>query len=173
VARFAMIAAWLRRRAENFVALLLASMFATFLIQIFFRYLLNLPVGWTVEYVAIAWLWGILFGYAFVIRDVDIIRLDLVYNLAPRNARRFMDIVGGLVMAGVMTWSLPKAIGFVAFMGVERTAYMQLRFDLVFAVYPPFAVAVIVRLLLNVWHAVRGDSHFVNPIEAAGADDRI
>lgn len=60
---------WLHRRAEQFVALLLASMFVTFLIQIVFRYFLNLLLGWTVEYVAISWLWGILFGYAFVIRD--------------------------------------------------------------------------------------------------------
>ena len=48
-------------------------------------------------------------------------------------------------------------------MNVERTAYIQLPFDLVFSIYLPFAVAVIVRLLLNVWHAIRGDSHYVDP----------
>ncbi len=173
MARFANIVAWLQRRAENFVALLLLSMFATFLIQIVFRYVLNLPLGWTVEYVAIAWLWGILFGYAFVIRDVDIIRLDILYNAVPPNGRRMMDVVGGLVCAGILAWSLPKAYEFVTFMKVERTAYIQLPFDLLFSIYIPFAVAVIVRTLLNVWHAVRGDTRYVDPIEAAGADDRI
>ena len=131
---------WLHRRAENFVALLLLSMFMTFLIQIVFRYLLNLPLGWTVEYVAIAWLWGILFGYAFVIRDVDIIRLDIVYNAMPPAIRRVMDITGGLVMAGILIWSLPKAYEYVTFMKVERTSYIQLPFDLVFSIYLPFAV---------------------------------
>ena len=51
-------------------------------------------------------------------------------------------------------WSLPKAFGYVTFMHVERTDYMRLPFDLVFSIYPPFAVAVIIRSLLNVWHAI-------------------
>ena len=50
---------WLARRAENFLALILGALFMSFLIQIVFRYLLNLPLGWTVEFVSIAWLWGI------------------------------------------------------------------------------------------------------------------
>lgn len=74
----------LRLTADTIAALLLGSMFATFILQIAFRYVLNQPLGWTVEYVAIAWLWGILFGYAFVIRDADVIRLDIVYAACAR-----------------------------------------------------------------------------------------
>ena len=35
---------WLGRRAENILALVLASLFVSFLIQIVFRYVLNLPL---------------------------------------------------------------------------------------------------------------------------------
>ena len=167
------IASWLRGSAEAVVALLLASMFVTFLIQIAFRYVLNLPLGWTVEYVAIAWLWGILFGYAFVVREEDVIRLDLLYNAVPEKGRRAMDIVSGLVCAGILAWSLPKAYDYVTFMGIERTAYIRLPFNLVFSIYIPFAVAVIIRSLISVWRAARGHSHYVDPIQSAGADERI
>ncbi len=173
MARFDTVASRLRRLAETVVVLLLASMFATFLIQIAFRYVLNLPLGWTVEYVAIAWLWGILFGYAFVVREEDIIRLDLLYNAMPEKVRRAMDIVAGLACAGILAWSLPKAYGYVTFMKIERTAYIRLPFDLVFSIYIPFAVAVIIRLLLTVWRAIRGHSHYVDPVQSAGADERI
>ena len=103
------IGAWLRRRAEDVVVLLLGSMFATFLIQIVFRYLLNLPLGWTIEYVTVAWLWGILFGYAFVLRREDIIVFDLLYNSVPDGARRAMAIIANGVCIAIMAWSLPKA----------------------------------------------------------------
>lgn len=149
------LAAWLRRRAENLVALMLASMFLAFLIQIVFRYLLNLPLGWTVEYVAIVWLWGILFGYAFVVRDADVIRLDLVYNAVSPGVRRVMDFATSLACAGIFAWSLPKAYGYVRFMGIEKTAYLQVPFDLVFSIYVPFVVAVIVRSLNTAWRALR------------------
>lgn len=157
--RLESLAGRLRSAAEIVVALLLGSMFATFLVQIAFRYLLSLPLGWTVEYVTIAWLWGILFGYAFVVRDDDVIRFDLVYAAVPDRVRRAMDVVTGLACAGILLWSLPKAWGFVAFMGVERTAYMRLPFDLVFAIYVPFAIAVSLRALIGVWRALRGQRH--------------
>lgn len=150
------IATWLRRRAENIIALLLASMFASFLIQIVFRYLLDLPLGWTVEYVAMSWLWGILFGYAFVVRIDDEIRLDIFYNAFPYPVRRVMDIIGGLFVAGVMIWSMPAAYGYVTFMAIERTAYMRVPFDWVFCIYLPFAVSIICRALYTVYRAIRG-----------------
>lgn len=159
--------------AEVLLALMLASMFACFLIQIAFRYLLNLPVGWTIEYVAIAWLWGILFGYAFVVRDEDIIRLDIVYSAVPEKAQRVMDAISGLTCAGILAWSLPKAYEYVTFMKIERTAYMRIPFDLVFSIYLPFAVAVIVRSLLNVWGAITGRYHHADPVQLPGADERV
>ncbi|RYE54341.1 MAG: TRAP transporter small permease, partial [Hyphomicrobiales bacterium] len=44
---FQSIGRWLYARAENLLAAMLATMFVVFIIQIVFRYLLNLPIGWT------------------------------------------------------------------------------------------------------------------------------
>lgn len=147
---------FLFRRAENILALVLASLFISFLIQIVFRYVLNLPLGWTVEYVSIAWLWGILFGYAFVVKEQDVIRLDIVYGAVSPMVQRGMDIFSGLVCAGIFLWTLPNVWDYVTFMAIERTAYMQIRFDFVFMIYIPFALSVIVRSLISVWQAVHG-----------------
>lgn len=157
-----------RLAADMAAALLLGSMFATFILQIFFRYVLGQPLGWTVEYVAIAWLWGILFGYAFVIRDADIIRLDIVYAACPRPVQRGMEIVSGLVVAGVLLWSLPKAWGYVQFMQIERTAFLRIPFDLVFAIYGPFVVSVVLRTLRGVWEAVSGTGRHAPAAAHAG-----
>lgn len=156
---------WLGRRAENLLALVLLSLFVSFLIQIVFRYLLNLPLGWTVEYVSIAWLWGILFGYAFVIRDAEIIRLDILYGSVPPVIRRIMDVLTGLVCAGIFAWSLPKVWDYVTFMAIEKTAFMHIPFDLVFSIYIAFAVSVIIRSLATVWQAVGGThSRYARPL---------
>lgn len=149
-------ARWLRRRASDIVVFLLASMFASFLLQVAFRYLLDLPLGWSVEYVSIAWLWGILFGYAFVVSEADIVRFDLVYNAAPPKARRVMTIVSAAVVAAIFLLSLPQAADYVLFMGVEKTAFLHIRYDLVFMVYLAFALSVIARAVNDIVEAVRG-----------------
>ena len=162
---------WLARRAENLLALLLLSMFVTFLLQILFRYFLNLPVGWTVEWVSIAWLWGILFGYAFVVRETDVIHLDVLYDLLPRSVRRSFDVITGLVVAGVFAWTLPATWDYVDFMKIERSAYMRWPFNFVFFIYIPFAIAVIVRALMTAWAGFRGTGPRFHIEDSAGSHD--
>jgi len=68
-------------------------MFAVFILQIVFRYGLNLPIGWTHEISVLLWLWMVLFGAAFVTRESDEIRFDIVYGAVGPGARRVMAVI--------------------------------------------------------------------------------
>lgn len=149
------IAGW----ANHLSAALLLSMFVVFLLQIIFRYALGWPVLWTVEWVTIAWLWGILFSFAFVIKTSDMIRLDIVYKAVPTTARRAFDVFSGLTTAAIFAWTLPHAWDYVTFMGIERTAAFRWPFDIVFGIYIPFHTAVIIRMLLVAWSGISGADH--------------
>ena len=74
------IADWLHRRAENVAAAMLAVMFGAFVVQIAFRYLLDWPLGWTSELTVVLWLWLVLWGSAFVVREREAIRFDWLYS---------------------------------------------------------------------------------------------
>jgi C4-dicarboxylate transporter, DctQ subunit len=87
-ARLARPPAGSRRRAENVAAAMLAVMFIAFLIQILFRYVLNWPAGWASELSTIMWIWLVLWGAAFVVREREEIRFDIFYgSVAPRTRR--------------------------------------------------------------------------------------
>ncbi len=161
----------LGKGAEMIVAALLFSMFATFLLQIFFRFFTDLPVGWTVEWVTIAWLWGILFGFAFVVRESDIIRLDVLYSALPRRARRVMDVITGLTLAGVFLYTLPACWDYIDFMMRERTAYMRLPFFWVFIIYIPFALSVVVRGLISAYAGLKGTGRLHDTAQNAESFD--
>lgn len=151
------IAGWLRRRAENVAAALLAVVFVAFILQIAFRYLLGWPVGWTLEVSTLAWMWLVLWGAAFVVRERDDIRFDIVYSSVPAGLRRAFAIVAGLALAGIFAVSLPAVVDYVTFMRVERASYIGLRLDYVFSVYILFSLAVIARYLYRTWTAVKGE----------------
>ena len=85
--------AWLRRRAENIAAGMLAVMFVAFILQIVFRYFLNFPIGWTSELTVVCWLWLVLWGSAFVLKEREEIRFDLLYGSAGRRTRIAMAII--------------------------------------------------------------------------------
>ena len=71
------------------------SMFVAFIVQIVFRYLLNLPIGWTNELSVILWIWLVLFGAAFVVREDEEIRFDLIYGAVGPRPRRVMFVICG------------------------------------------------------------------------------
>jgi TRAP-type C4-dicarboxylate transport system permease small subunit len=154
--RLGKAADWLRRRAENFLAALLAVMFVAFLVQIAFRYLLNFPVGWTSELTIITWLWGVLWGAAFVVREREEVRFDILYGALGRRARRLAGIITAIAIVGLYAVSLPATLDYVRFMKVERTAYLKIRFDHLFSIYVLFVAAVIVRYLWILSRWLRG-----------------
>jgi TRAP-type C4-dicarboxylate transport system permease small subunit len=147
---------WFRRRAENLLAALLAAMFVAFIIQIVMRYVVNAPVGWTTEVSTRCWLWGILWGAALVLTEEEEIRFDIIYSAIPPALRRAFDAVTGSVVVGVFGWSLPAVYDYVAFMRVEKSAYLGIRFDWLYSVYLVFAVAMIIRHAWIVWRAATG-----------------
>jgi C4-dicarboxylate transporter DctQ subunit len=150
-------APWLSRRAENVAALMLGGIFAAFLIQIVFRYLLNLPIGWTHEISVILWLWLVLWGAAFVLKEREEIRFDILYGACGRQTRRVMAIVTAIAVVGLYAFSLPAMVDYVTFMKVERTAYMKIPFSWVYSIYIVFAVAAIVRYLWLGYRAIRDE----------------
>ena len=150
-------AAWLRRRAEDIAAGLLAVMFVAFIVQIVFRYFLNFPIGWTSELSVIAWLWLVLWGAAFVVRESEEIRFDIVYGSAGPQTRRVMGIITGISIVVLYALSLPASVRYVSFMKVEKTSYLKIPFDWLFSIYLLFLVAVIVRYLWILWHLFRGE----------------
>ena len=150
------IGAWLARRAENIAAAMLAAMFAAFLLQIAFRYLLGLPIGWTHEISVVLWLWLVLWGAAFVVSEREEIRFDIIYGAVGPGPRRVMALISAAALIALYTISLPAVVDYVTFMKVERTSYLKIRFDWLFSIYIIFAVAVIIRYIWIAWQAVRG-----------------
>ncbi len=150
------VARWLRRRAENVAVALLSVMFATFILQIFFRYVLNNPVGWSEEVIITTWLWSVLWGAAFVLRESEEIRFDIIYSNIGEGARRVFTAVSGLVLIVLYGISLPGAYSYVSFMRVERSAYLQVPISWLYSVYVIFAVACVGRYCWLVYQAVRG-----------------
>ena len=149
---------WIRRRAENIVAALLGIMFIAFIVQIVFRYFFNFPIGWTSELSVITWLYMVLIGSAFWLKETEEVRFDLLSaNLGPRG-RRVLGIVVAIVAIVLFGMALPATVSYVAFMKVESSSYLKIRLDILYAVYVVFTVAIIVRYLWAIVSLLRGEA---------------
>jgi TRAP-type C4-dicarboxylate transport system permease small subunit len=135
----------LHRFAEAVAALLLAVIFIAFIIQITLRYVFNWPVGWTTELSLAAWLWLVLWGAAFVLKDEEEIRIDLIAERAGYRTRRVIGAIGAVCVIVLFSMSLPASWSYVTFMKVEKSSYLGVRMDFMYSIYIVFVVAVIAR----------------------------
>jgi len=148
---------WMRRRAENIVAGLLGLMFVAFIIQIVFRYFFNFPIGWTAELSVITWLYMVLLGSAFWLKESEEVRFDLISgSLGPRG-RRVVGLIVAVAAVVLFGMAMPATVSYVAFMKVESSSYLKIRLDILYSIYGVFAVAVIVRYVWAIVSLLRGE----------------
>lgn len=155
---------WFRHAVEAISAAMLAIMFLSFIITILFRYVLNWPSGWASELSTVIWIWLVLFGAAFLLRERDEIRFDILYGTVRPGARRVMAVIFSLGICGLFLVSLPAVWDYVTFMKVQKTAYLRIRYDWLYSIYVVFAVAIVIRY---VWLGVRAlQGHDPSPPKA-------
>ena len=93
------------------------------------------------------WLWLVLWGAAFVLKDDEEIRIDLIAERAGARTRRVIGAIGAVSLLVLFGMSLPASWAYVTFMRVEKSSYLGIRMDFMYSIYLVFAMAVIARCL--------------------------
>lgn len=141
---------WYQRLAEAVSTLSLGVVFVLFIYGVGMRYLLNRPVSWTDEAVTVLMVWSVLWTGAFVLRWSEHISFDIVFvNLAPKQQRRML-LAGNCAFVILMLAALPGMVDYTLFLWREKTDMLQMRLDFVYAIFPIFFMAIVVRQLLSV-----------------------
>lgn len=149
---------WFTRGTEFIAATFLAAMFFTFLLQIFSRYVLLTPFGWTLELCLILWVWIVFFGCAFIVREKDHVTFDIFYLAAPMRIRKALALISaGAVVTG-MLWSFLPTWDYIDFLRLRGTSTVRLPVTgdkipmrTVFSIYAVFMLVIAARYA---WHFV-------------------
>lgn len=144
-----------KKGAEFIAVALFIAMFGTFLLQIFARYVLNSPLGWTVEICIILYIWLVFWTSAFLLREHDHVSFNMLFLAAPARGRRVMAILGLGCIAATFIAGFPVIVDYVMFMRIEKAPVTRITLDYVYAIFPVFIVALIIRSLISLWRLMR------------------
>ena len=168
------IVTWASRIADGIAAAMLAAIFVTFLLQIASRYapriVTNLgladvwpwlgtiaPLGWTLELIGILWVWVIFFACAFVVREYDHVKFDILYLAVPRRVQTVFALLSAVAIAAGMLWAFLPTWDYIDWMKMRRTATVRNPFTdakiplrTIFSIYGLFMLAVAARYLIQI-----------------------
>ncbi len=160
------IAKWVSRGAEFIAATMLAAMFLTFLLQIFSRYVLLMPFGWTLELCLILWVWIVFFANAFIVRDIDHVTFDILYLAAPRRVRRILALITAAAIAIGMIWAFLPTWDYIDWMKMRKTTTVRLPISgekipmrTIFSIYALFMIVIAIRYSWRFVDVLRNGPH--------------
>ncbi len=122
----------LHRAAQLVAGLMFAAVFVIFCLKIAMRYIGHNEMAWTDEVSIILFVWIVFWANAFILREQDHIRFDLVYALAPDRGKRVMAVLRAIFIGGVFLYALPQSVDYILFLWRERTPVLELRLDYVY-----------------------------------------
>ena len=146
-----MLIGWLRAAAEGMVAAMLAAMFLTFVLQIFSRYVINQPIGWTLEVCLTLWLWLVFWGCAFVVGHDEHVAFDVLYKSVRPGTRRVFALLGAAAIVVGLGISLLPTLDFIDFLKIKKSAILKIPMRTVFSIYAFFLISAI---LFYAWRFV-------------------
>ncbi len=131
------------------------ALFTVFIIQIGARFLFDRPLPWTDELVMVLYLWTVLWGASFVLKEEEHVRFDLLYNLCPPGVQRGLRIAAHLLIGGLLGWAVPGSWDYIHFMARENTPVMDLPWMWVDAPFLLVLGSVAFRSLRAIWTEIR------------------
>jgi TRAP-type C4-dicarboxylate transport system permease small subunit len=140
-------------RIEEIAAMVFFTiMFASILVGVFWRYVLNDPLIWTVNAAAVAFIWSVLIAAGLPNWTDEHIQFDLLYRRMSPRWQRVSRMLGNLLLVVTFALPIPATWDYLAFIGADSVTGLPLKFNLAFAVVLWFLVATVVhrgRLLLK------------------------
>ena len=145
----------------NFItATMLAVLFFTFLLQIFSRYILKAPFGWTLELCLILWLWIVFFGCSFAVRDQDHVKFDIFYYATPKKVQLIFSIISAIGVIVIMGYSFLPTIDYIDWMKMRKTTTVKIfnnkiPLSYIFSVYGIFLLSVIIQYIWKLFNLMK------------------
>ena len=138
------------RIAKIIAATLLAALFITFLLQIFSRYVLSSPFGWTLELCRILWVWIVFFCCAFLVREKDHVRFNLLYSGSSKKNKFVMKIISCLAIILIFGYALIPTLDYIDWMKMRKTSTVKfpitgqkIKLSYIFSIYGIFMISLI------------------------------
>jgi TRAP-type C4-dicarboxylate transport system permease small subunit len=137
------------------VAAGIAIMGVALALQIFMRYVLNMPLVWSEEFARYLFVWVTFVGAGYGVRHGIHIAMEFFYNKMPASARRIVSIVTNVLSIGAFASLLPTGIYFTREQWPIASSAMQIPMSLVIAAVPVGCLLVCFRLAVDTVRLIR------------------
>lgn len=137
-------ALFLREVFEVYIPFLsFAAMFITFILQVFFRYVINHPLLWTQDVIVIGFCWTVIFGACYTMREHSHVQFTMLYELYSPKVAAGARLAGNLLIVGTFLAMLVPSLRYAFFLGFQKTPVLRVSYTYIFLPFCYFLCSII------------------------------
>ena len=141
---------------EKYVSsLAFLTLFVVFVVQIFFRYVLNRPLIWPYEVSIFAFIWTAVLGACFAKRHNVHVVFSLVYDRMNPMGQLIFRLLGNFLIFSAFAIAIYPTFDFIKFMRIDKSVALKIPFDVAFGPYLVFMALIIGRVGYDLYADIR------------------
>jgi TRAP-type C4-dicarboxylate transport system permease small subunit len=132
--------------------------------QVFFRYVLNYPLGWTEEMARYVFIWAVFLGAAVVARSRDHVAVELFHRYLPPRGRKAFQVFNDVCILAFLAAIIWPALNYARYAFRLKAIATEIPMFFVYVSVPVSCFLIIVHTLHNIYRNLTGH-------EAAGSGE--
>jgi TRAP-type C4-dicarboxylate transport system permease small subunit len=145
----------LHKLEEGFIMVCFAIMGVVLALQIFMRYVLNMPLIWSEEVARYLFVWATFIGAGYGVRTKIHICVEFFYSRMPRGVKLAITLATNTLCILVFAYLIPYGIDTVKTQWYIGSSAMEMPMSFVFAAVPLGCFIVCLRLLGEIVRAIK------------------
>lgn len=135
---------------DGISAALFIAMFVMFIVEIVFRYVLDDPISWSIEFIMICFLVLLFYTAALGLPLSRHIAFNVLYSALPPGGKRIFTLVSNAVGAVILGAAVPGVYDIAVFEQRESTPILHIPFSVFYFTFVLFVIVFVVRLIVSV-----------------------
>ncbi len=148
------ISKFLSKLADTIGALLFLTAFSGFIVQVFYRYVLNDPIRWSEELIMIAFIWVVFWAAAFMVPIKSHVTLEVVYDMVPKKTKRIFSLFSMLVIIIAFLLLIPATIDYLDFLTRKKSPVLRIHMHWIYLCYLLFLTGFTIKAGIKVWNLI-------------------
>jgi len=101
-------------------------LFLTFVVQIFFRYVMRYPLMWPEELTSLAFIWTTLLSAGYIRRVHGHVAFTLIYDKLPESMRRITRLSSNFLVFFAFLVPLPSIFKYLKAIHIEKSSVLRI-----------------------------------------------
>lgn len=131
-------------------AICFVTIFVAFIAQIFFRYVLRSPLGWSTELITILFVWLVFFGSLYSSRTESHVRFTMISDMLPKKIDKILEIAGDLLVLVLFVLSVKPTLEYINFMDVQKSSILRISMKWIQGPYIVMAIGAIIYAAVEI-----------------------